>query len=139
MYRRGQLESGKLKQGTLLFERRVGPLSRQRHGKGEGAPLPVRARDPYPAPVVFDDLACYGETETGALGSRRQRVVRPVELLENKVDMRGRYADAAIGDLDHDLLRLMTGRNTDRAITRGELYRVGKEIGHDLNKTIAVA
>ncbi len=91
-------------------------------------------------PWCSTDLACYGKAETAALDPGNSLVFRPLERLENQLEILFRYAYAGIGDLGNDLRRggLLSYCNMDRIPAQGEFDRIRKDVGHDLNETVTI-
>ena len=62
----------------------------ERKDECEGATPSVCALGLDGAPMVLNDLACNRKPQTAVFDALRERVSRPVELLEYQSDLRGR-------------------------------------------------
>ena len=89
----------------------------ERQGEVERRALALAALRPDAAAMQLDELLADGEPEAGAVGLLGERVVEPLERLEQALEVDRRDPDAGVGDRDVQRLRLLAetfGRRSRR-------------------------
>src|SRR5512141_14466 len=87
----------------------------ERQREMERGTVVLAALGPDPAAVELDELLGDREAEAGAVGLLRERVVEPLERLEQPLEIRLRDADAGVGDGDVQRVRLGAHPDEDAA------------------------
>src|SRR6266536_3264234 len=101
----------------------------QRQDDFEAAPHAGLAARRQRATVALDDLAADRQAESGSFRLGGEGIADLSELLENRLDLRWRDANAAVLDLDDGHAIVRAGPHRDVAAGSGELGGVREQVG----------